>query len=184
MNYSEAIDLIRDLTELRTINRDSKKMIDSLERYIEERGYSVSRREDTIWCIAAGFDSNKKTVLLYTQLDNETNLDASTIKLLCSFFQLSLQSLSYNLIVSVSAEENSPQQNHFQNLLAELPKVDFAVLGDTTEMKIEAAGVELRRHVPLKIIVPCKAEQHYEAGTINLSECLDVYGKIISELKI
>jgi len=64
---------------------------------------------------------------------------ASLVSLLHAFFYLTQQPQSYNLIFSASAEEEVTGENGIKMLLNELPKIDFAIVGEPTEMNLAVA---------------------------------------------
>jgi len=61
---SEALSLLSELIAIESFSREEKNVADFLERYLEERGYVVSRSGNNIWLMSAGFDSARPTKLL------------------------------------------------------------------------------------------------------------------------
>lgn len=135
-----------------------------IEKYIEENGYTASRLNNNVWSVASGFDSSKPTLLLNSHIDTvkpvsgwtfdpftptekdgkiyglgSNDAGASVVSLLHAFFILSQENQPYNLIFSATAEEEVSGKNGIELLLKELPKIDFAVVGEPTEMNLAVA---------------------------------------------
>jgi acetylornithine deacetylase len=114
--------------------------------------------------LSPGFDSTRPTVLLNSHIDTVKPVDgwvrdpfspmiengklfglgsndagASVVSLLQTFFYLTRKQQSYNLIFSASAEEEVSGQKGLESLLMELPKIDFAIVGEPTNMQLAVA---------------------------------------------
>lgn len=161
---SEPIALLSELIAIESFSREEKNVADFLERYLEERGYVVSRSGNNIWLMSAGFDSARPTILLNSHIDTvkpvagwvrnpftptiengrlyglgSNDAGASVVSLLYAFMHLSAQPQLYNLIFAATAEEEVSGKNGIESLLKELPKIDFAVVGEPTEMHAAVA---------------------------------------------
>jgi len=161
---AEAIELLKNLISIPSISREEKEAADFLEKYIEERGYIASRKGNNLWIIGSGFDTSRPTLLLNSHIDTvkpvsgwtrepfaptvendklyglgSNDAGASLVSLLHAFFYLTQQPQSYNLIFSASAEEEITGENGIKALLSELPKIDFAIVGEPTEMNLAVA---------------------------------------------
>ncbi|MDD4967892.1 MAG: M20 family metallo-hydrolase [Paludibacter sp.] len=161
---NDAIALLQQLIAISSISKEEKEAADFLERFIEMNGYVVSRKGNNVWLLSPGFDSSRQTILLNSHIDtvkpvsgwtrnplsptieNEklyglgsNDAGASVVSLLHAFFYLTRQQQSYNLIFAVSSEEEISGQNGIVSLLAELPKIDFAIVGEPTGMNLAVA---------------------------------------------
>ena len=161
---AEAIELLKNLIAIPSVSREEKEAADFLERYIEERGYTVSRKGNNLWIIGPGFDTSHPTLLLNSHIDTikpvsgwtydpfkptvendklfglgSNDAGASLVSLLHTFFYLTQQPQSYNLIFAVSAEEEISGENGMRTLVSELPKIDFDVVGEPTGMNLAVA---------------------------------------------
>ena len=160
----EAVELLQQLIAIPSFSKEEKAVADFLEGYIEERGYVVSRKGNNIWLMSPGFDTARPTLLLNSHIDTvkpvsgwtydpfEPILDsgklyglgsndagASVVSLLHSFFYLTQRNQKYNLILALSAEEEISGKNGIESLLLELPKIDFAIVGEPTLMNMAVA---------------------------------------------
>jgi len=161
---SEAAILLSELIAIESFSREEKNVADFLERYLEERGYVASRSGNNVWLMSPGFDTSRPTVLLNSHIDTvkpvagwvrnplvpeledgkiyglgSNDAGASVVSLLFAFFQLSALPQSYNLIFAATAEEEVSGKNGIEILLKELPKIDFAIVGEPTEMNAAVA---------------------------------------------
>lgn len=165
MNYTnDAVALLSEMITIESFSRDEKSVADMLQRYLEERGYVVSRSGNNIWLMSPGFEPSRPTLLLNSHIDTvkpvagwvrhpftptiengrmyglgSNDAGASVVSLLHAFLWLSAQPQSYNLLFAATAEEEVSGKNGIESLLRELPKIDFAIVGEPTEMHAAVA---------------------------------------------
>ena len=161
---SEAIELLKRMISIPSFSRDEKECADMLEKYILEEGYIPSRSGNNVWILGSNYDRSKPTLLLNSHIDTVKPVDgwnfdpflpvenegklyglgsndagASVVSLLQVFFLLSKEKQTYNLIFAASAEEEISGNNGMESLLKELPKIDFAIVGEPTNMQLAVA---------------------------------------------
>ena len=166
---SEALELLKRMISHPSFSREEKKCADLIEHYIEEEGYTPSRIGNNVWILGSNYDRSKPTLLLNSHIDTVKPVDgwnfdpflpvekegklyglgsndagASVVSLLQVFFLLSKEKQTYNLIFAASAEEEISGSNGLESLLKELPKIDFAIVGEPTNMQLAEIG---RAHV-------------------------------------
>ncbi|MFT3752995.1 MAG: M20 family metallo-hydrolase [Paludibacter sp.] len=168
MNFQEetndAIALLQQLIAIQSYSKEESVAAGFLERYIEINGYVASRKENNVWLLSPGFDPSRLTILLNSHIDTvkpvsgwtreplspqiesgklfglgSNDAGASVVTLLQTFFYLTKKQQSYNLIFAATAEEEISGKNGIESLLQELPKVDFAIVGEPTEMNLAVA---------------------------------------------
>lgn len=160
----EALVLLKNMICIPSFSREEDKVADWLQRYIELQGYTANRLGNNVWLMAPGFDPNRRTLLLNSHIDTvkpvqgwthdpfrpipegnklyglgSNDAGASVVSLLQVFFILSARPQSYNLIFAASAEEEISGANGIESLLKEMPKIDFAIVGEPTEMQMAVA---------------------------------------------
>lgn len=160
----EAVDLLSEMIAIQSFSREEKAVADYLEHYIESKGYKSLRNDNNLWLISPGFDSLKPTILLNSHIDTvkpvsawvknpfvpeivngnlyglgSNDAGASVVCLLHTFFNLTQKPQSYNLIFSATAEEEISGKNGIESLIHELPKIDFAIIGEPTGMHLAVA---------------------------------------------
>jgi len=161
---NDAIALLQQLIAISSFSKEEETVADFLERYIEVKGYVATRKDNNIWLISSGFDALRPTILLNSHIDTvkpvsgwnrdpffptidsgklyglgSNDAGASVVCLLQSFFYLTQQHQTYNLIFAASAEEEISGRNGLESLLLELPKIDFAIVGEPTNMNLAVA---------------------------------------------
>lgn len=157
---NDAVALLQQLISIPSFSRDETAAADFLEHYIESKGYIVSRKNNNVWLMSPGFDGLRPTILLNSHIDTvkpvngwvrdpfnpiiengklyglgSNDAGASVVSLLTTFFYLTQQTQTYNLIFGSTAEEEVSGKNGIESLLRELPKIDFAVVGEPTGMQ-------------------------------------------------
>lgn len=158
------ISLLQSLIKMPSFSRDEKEVADFLQRTLEEEGYAVQRTDNNVWMMNPGYDERKPTLLLNAHIDtvkpvaawtrdpfeptieNETlyglgaNDDgASLVALLAVYLRLIEQPQAYNLIFAASAEEEVSGKNGMEKLVTVLPTIDFAIVGEPTQMNLAVA---------------------------------------------
>lgn len=159
-----AVSLLKKMIEIPSFSKEETLCADLIESYIEENGYTASRLKNNVWTVASGFDRRKSTLLLNSHIDTvkpvagwtfspfkatekegriyglgSNDAGASVVALLHTFFLLSKENQPYNLIFAATAEEEISGKNGIELLLKELPTIDFAVVGEPTEMNLSIA---------------------------------------------
>ena len=161
---SDAIALLQQLIAIHSFSREEKAVANFLERYIEIKGYGASRKDNNVWILSPGFDSSRPTILLNSHIDTvkpvagwvrdpfsptiengklyglgSNDAGASVVSLLHAFFCLTQKQQTYNLIFAATAEEEVSGKNGIESLLQELPRIDFAIVGEPTQMNLAVA---------------------------------------------
>lgn len=168
MNFQEetndAIALLQQLIAIQSYSKEESIAANFLERFIEINGYVASRTENNVWLLSPGFDPTRPTILLNSHIDTvkpvsgwtheplspvieggklfglgSNDAGASVVCLLQTFFYLTKKQQNYNLIFAATAEEEISGKNGIESLLQELPKIDFAIVGEPTEMNMAVA---------------------------------------------
>jgi acetylornithine deacetylase len=160
----EATVLLKNMISIPSFSKEEKAVADFLERYIELQGYAVSRKDNNIWLISPGFDPSRPTLFLCSHVDTvkpvagwmhepfqpvvengklfglgSNDAGASVVTLLQVFFILSQKKQTYNIIFAAVAEEEISGEKGISSLIQELPKIDFAVVGEPTGMHLAVA---------------------------------------------
>lgn len=161
---NEAVELLQKMISIPSFSREEKERADFLEFYLQAKGYDVFRNKNNIWLISPGFSPLRPTLLLNSHIDtvkpgNDWTLNpfepkiengklyglgsndagASVVSILSAFLYLIQQNQSYNLIFAATAEEEISGENGIECLLEEFPPINFAIVGEPTEMKMAVA---------------------------------------------
>ena len=158
---AEAVGLLQSLIAIPSVSRDEQRAADCLQQYIELQGMETGRRGNNVWCLSPMFDLRKPTLLLNSHIDTvkpvsgwrhdpfrpvleangklyglgSNDAGASLVSLLQAFLQLCRTTQPYNLIYLASCEEEVSGKEGVESVLPQLPPIDFALVGEPTEMQ-------------------------------------------------
>lgn len=157
----EATGLLKSLIAIPSISRDEKLAADHLQEYIETQGMTTGRKGNNVWCLSPMFDLRKPTLLLNSHIDTvkpaagwrkdpftpslepngklyglgSNDAGASLVSLLHAFLQLCRTRQAYNLLFLASCEEEVSGKEGIECVLPQLPPIQFALVGEPTEMQ-------------------------------------------------
>ncbi len=162
---NEAVNLLQQLISIRSFSRDEEGTAEVIAQFLTSRGIEVHRRLNNVWAYNNYFDPAKPTVLLnshhdtvkpnsgYTRDPFEAKVEegklyglgsndaggclVSLISTFLHFYQH--QNLKYNFCVAATAEEEISGTNGIELILPELGKLDFAIVGEPTQMQLAIA---------------------------------------------
>lgn len=154
----QAIELLSQMINTPSYSREEDEVANFVQKYVEDQGFSVQRELNNV-IVMPIMDTAKPTILFNSHLDTvkpssswtkdphhatmegdrlyglgSNDAGASVVSLLMAFIALSKKEQTYNLIFMASAEEEVSGQNGVEHALKLLPKIDFAIVGEPTEM--------------------------------------------------
>jgi len=196
---NDAVSLLEQLIAISSFSKEEDVVADFLERYIEIKGYVASRKDNNVWILSPGFDTSRPTILLNSHIDTvrpvtgwnrnplipsiengrlyglgSNDAGASVVCLLQTFFYLTQQQQAYNLIFAASAEEEISGKNGLESLLSELPKIDFAIVGEPTQMNLAVAEKGL-------MVLDCTV--HGQAGHAARNEGVNAIYRALADIE-
>ncbi|MDR0798429.1 MAG: M20 family metallo-hydrolase [Dysgonamonadaceae bacterium] len=158
--YYDAIDLLKELIAIPSFSREETEAADYLENFLKKMNYSPQRKGNNIWLSSPDWDDNKKTILLNSHIDTvkpaagwtrdpfapeedgdclfglgSNDAGASLVSLLMAFFRLTQTGQPNNFIFLASCEEEVSGKNGIESVLPELPRIDWGVIGEPTQMQ-------------------------------------------------
>lgn len=158
-NTEDAIDLLKQLIAIPSYSREETTAADMFEAAVTKMGAKAKRINNNI-LLSTEIDSSKPTILLNSHIDTvkpssswtkapheateegdiiyglgSNDAGASLVSLLASYITLSSKEQPYNLLYLASAEEEISGANGIELALKELPHIDFAIVGEPTEMQ-------------------------------------------------
>jgi acetylornithine deacetylase len=158
--YYDAVDLLRSLVATPSFSREEDASATLLFDYIKQRGYTPERHGNNVWLRSPNFDDSRRTILLNSHIDTVKPSDgwtrnpfmpeeidgklyglgsndagASLVSLLHAFFALTENRNEINYIFLASAEEETSGRGGIEAALPLLGKIDFAIVGEPTEMQ-------------------------------------------------
>ena len=154
---TEAVELLRRLIATPSTSRDESRTADLLFAFLEERGAAPERLHNNVFARSADFDPARPTLLLNSHHDTvrpaasytrdpfaptaegdrlyglgSNDAGASVVSLARTFLTFREQSLPFNLLLALSAEEECMGENGIRALLPALGRVDMALVGEPT----------------------------------------------------
>jgi acetylornithine deacetylase len=161
----EAIALLKQLISTQSFSREEEGTAALIEAFLERKGIPFHRKKNNIWAYNQHFDAAKPTVLLnshhdtvkpnpswtlnpYEPLVQDGKLfglgsnDAggslcSLIVTFCYFYDN--PNLTYNVVLAATAEEEISGREGLEMIVDDLPPIDFAIVGEPTEMHLAVA---------------------------------------------
>jgi acetylornithine deacetylase/succinyl-diaminopimelate desuccinylase-like protein len=163
--YQDAIRLLKQLINTPSFSKEEDKTAGIIERFLEEKNISFKRHLNNIYSTNKHFDGAKPTILLnshhdtvkpnhqYTKdpfqaIEEDGKLyglgsnDAGgplVSLIMCYIYFYEKQGMKYNIALAASAEEEISGKNGIETIMPLLPKIDFAVVGEPTQMNLAVA---------------------------------------------
>ena len=160
-----AIDLLKKLIETPSFSSQEEQTAAHIENWLKSHGIRYDRVNNNIWAINKHFDENKPTLLLNSHHDTvkpnngytkdpfkaiveddklfglgSNDAGGCLVSLMATFvFFYEHVNLKYNLVLVASAEEESSGKNGLNSMLAEIPNIDVAIVGEPTLMNLAVA---------------------------------------------
>lgn len=156
----ETLNLLKSLIAIPSPSREEGAAADFLQAHIEAMGMQTGRCGNNVWCLSPGFDLNKPTMLLNSHIDTvkpvrgwtkdpfaptevngklyglgSNDAGASLVALLGVFMKMCRRAQPYNLIFLASCEEEVSGKDGIESALKHLPPINFAIVGEPTEMQ-------------------------------------------------
>ena len=165
MSVEEAVALLSKIVARPSTSGDEKAVADILVAELGWRGVAVRRHYNNVWALSQGFDSAKPTLMLNSHIDTvrpavgysrdpydgaveggrvyglgSNDAGASVVALVALFCNhYDTTALPYNLLLALTAEEETMGERGMRAMLAHLAdegiKVDMALVGEPTQMR-------------------------------------------------
>lgn len=172
----EAIELLVKLISTPSLSKEEDATGDLLVAYLQGKGVEVQRLKNNVWAKNRHYDSSKPTILLNSHHDTvkpnqgytrdpfhagiegdvlyglgSNDAGASLVSLMQVFLYFyEKEALSYNFIFAGTAEEEISGKNGMELMKDKFGPIDFAVVGEPTEMNAAIAEKGL-------MVLDCKA---------------------------
>lgn len=162
---TEAIQLLRSLIATPSFSGEEQATAKLIHSFLLARGLSPIRQQNNVWVRNTHFDPDKKTILLCSHHDTvkpslaythnpfvpmerdgklyglgSNDAGAALVSLTAAFMFFSEQkNLRYNLLLAAVAEEEVSGPNGISSILPEIGAIDFAIVGEPTQMQMAIA---------------------------------------------
>ncbi|MFA9290295.1 MAG: M20 family metallo-hydrolase [Solirubrobacteraceae bacterium] len=162
---NEVIELLVNLIKTPSFSGEENLTAEIIISFLSKHKINVNRKNNNIWCKNKYYNENKKTILLNSHHDTvkpgkswaydpfgatiegdkltglgSNDAGASAISLLATFLYFeNNKDLPFNLIYSITAEEENSGPNNVGEIIDELGKIDLAIVGEPTKMDMAIA---------------------------------------------
>jgi acetylornithine deacetylase len=161
----EAIELLKNLIETQSFSSEEDQTALLLEEWFQENKIPYKRTVNNVWATNKHFNESKPTLLLNSHHDTvipnngytkdpfkafeeegklfglgSNDAGGCLVSLMATFtYFYNQKNLQYNLVLVASAEEESSGENGLNSMLAIIPKIDVAIVGEPTLMNLAVA---------------------------------------------
>jgi acetylornithine deacetylase len=172
----QALNLLKQLVATPSLSRAEAGTAALIEKLITGQGLTPQRKFNNLWLRNNYYSERKPTLLLNSHHDtvkpnNGWTMDpfqpvvkdgklfglgcndagAALVSLLAAFIYFhDRQDMKYNIVFSATGEEESSGQNGIRSILADIGRIDFALVGEPTGMQLSVAEKGL-------LVLRCKA---------------------------
>ncbi len=159
------LNLLQQLISLESFSKEEQATADAIAAFLQSKQITVERKGNNVWAKNFCFDNNKPTLLLNSHHDTVKSNKAYTrnpfepaiengklyglgsndaggalVCLLGTFLHFyKEENLPFNIIYAATAEEEISGTGGIESILPDLGKIDFAMVGEPTLMKMAVA---------------------------------------------
>jgi acetylornithine deacetylase len=163
--HEEAKELLKQLIAIPSFSKEEQGTADAIEAYMKGKGVEVKRHLNNVWATNKYVDAAKPTILLNSHHDTvkpnksytknphspvvedgrlyglgSNDAGGALVSLLATFLHFhDKKELKYNLAYAATAEEEISGANGIAALLPLIGKIDFAIVGEPTQMQLAIA---------------------------------------------
>ena len=197
--FQEALTLLSDLISLPSFSREEDKTADRIQAFFIQKSIPIERQGNNVWVRNKYFNPALPTILLNSHHDTvkpnpgwtknpfspemeagklfglgSNDAGGCLVSLLATFLYFYPQeNLSYNFILAATAEEEISGVNGLEAILPILGPLDFAIVGEPTNMQLAIAEKGL-------LVLDCVA--HGKAGHAAREEGINAIYEALSDI--
>jgi acetylornithine deacetylase len=163
--YNDALELLKQLIATPSFSKEEGKTADIIEVFLKYKNVEACRFLNNVWSRNKYFDKSKPTILLNSHHDTvkpnkgytldpfaplakdgklfglgSNDAGGCLVSLLATFvYFYEHTDLKYNLVLAATAEEEISGKDGIEILLPRLPKINFGIVGEPTQMNMAVA---------------------------------------------
>ncbi len=163
--YINAIGLLKKLISTPSFSKEEDQTAGIITRFLGIKGIEHYRIGNNVYAFNKYYNQAKPTILLNSHHDTvkpnrgytldpflpiekdgklyglgSNDAGGSLVSLIATFlFYYDKQDLKYNFLIAATAEEEISGKNGIEKILPELGKIDFAIVGEPTQMQMAIA---------------------------------------------
>lgn len=161
----DCIELLKKLIQTPSFSREEDGTASAIELFLQQKGIKTHRRNNNIWAFNQAFDVSKPTILLNSHHDTvrpntgytrdpfladevdsklyglgSNDAGGCLVSLIATFLHYNdSEDLKYNICLAATAEEEISGTNGLELILPELGELEFAIVGEPTQMQLAIA---------------------------------------------
>ena len=165
MIYTDYIDLLKDLIKTESFSRHEENTAEIINNFFKSKGISTCREQNNVWVYNKYYNHQLPTILLNSHHDTvkpnsewtinpfkpvvknnkiyglgSNDAGGALVSLIATFMHFYKKTnLKYNLVFVASAEEEISGRNGIEIALDKIINVDFAIVGEPTQMNLGIA---------------------------------------------
>ncbi len=163
--FESSVELLKQIISTPSLSGSEQQVSEIIRKHLQQSDIPFETSMNNTWCKNKHWDFHKPVILLNSHIDTVKPVDGWTyppfeatlegdriiglgsndagaplVSLLAVFkYYYSMPDLPYNLIFSATAEEESSGPNGMAQLVKIIDKVDFALVGEPTQMNLAVA---------------------------------------------
>jgi len=161
----EAIELLKNLIKAKSFSTEEDDAAQIIENFLKQKGVHCYRKGNNIWAWNRDHRDDTFTILLNSHIDTvrpgpdwkidpfepviidgklhglgSTDAGGALVALIATFLHFDHKvDIPFNLIISATAEEETSGENGIASILDDLGKIDLAIVGEPTNMRLAVA---------------------------------------------
>jgi len=161
----QAVELLQQLITTPSFSREEGNTAALIENFLQDKGVKTNRKLNNIWAWNKHFDAAKPTILLNSHHDTvkpnpgytrdpfdakiadgrlyglgSNDAGGCLVSLIAVFlYYFERNDLKYNFCLATTAEEEISGIHGLEYILPDLGKLDFAIVGEPTQMQLAVA---------------------------------------------
>ncbi len=175
--YNDALDLLKKLIATPSFSKEEEQTAAIIGNFLSLKSIPYKQQMNNIWAYNKYYDPSKPTILLNSHHDTvkpnksyslnpfqptekegklfglgSNDAGGALVSLIVTFLYFyELSDLQYNLILTTTAEEENSGINGVESIYGLLGNIDFAIVGEPTQMNLAIAEKGL-------LVLDCKAK--------------------------
>lgn len=163
--FDSVFNLLQNLIRIPSFSKSEDKTADCIQQFLESYGVSTHRAMNNVWAFNRFYDASKPSILLNSHHDTvkpnagytldpfepivkegklyglgSNDAGGALVSLIATFLYFwDTPDMKYNLVLAATAEEEISGVNGIESIYVQLGAIDFAIVGEPTEMHLAIA---------------------------------------------
>ncbi|HNO70169.1 MAG TPA: M20 family metallo-hydrolase [Bacteroidia bacterium] len=163
--YDDAVALLKQLITIESFSRQEDRTADAIQAFFSKKKINTHRKLNNVWVFNKHYNSQLPTILLNSHHDTvkpntgytnnpfepkeesgklyglgSNDAGGCLVSLIVTFINFyENENLKYNLVFAATAEEEISGTNGLELIIPELGPLDFAIVGEPTQMHLAIA---------------------------------------------